>query len=131
MFKCPWGDCLQRNKYVCWFNHYNSFKTAYLKTSFKICLKRTLYTCKQPLKMAYGKSESIEDNFGKFIHQFTPETKTLIRKLDRIFKKLYRQNVFLLFDQICLNERLLPNYTERQTDRQTDTHTHTHIYIYI
>ena len=28
--------------------------------------------------MAYEKFESAQDNFGKFIHQFQPETKTLI-----------------------------------------------------
>ena len=59
----------------------------------------------------------------KFIHQFQPETKTLIRKLERILIRLYRQNVSLLFDQACLNEGLQPDYTH--------THTHTHIYIYI
>ena len=62
-------------------------------------------------------------HFGKFIRQFQPETKTLIRKLEKILMKLYRKNVSLLFNQICLNERQLPNYTH--------THTHTHIYIYI
>ena len=50
-------------------------------------------------------------NFGKFIHQFQPETKTLIKKLERILIKLYRQNVSFLFDQTWLNERLLPKYT--------------------
>ena len=40
--------------------------------------------------------------FGKFIHQFQPETKTLIRKLERILIKSYRQNVSLLFNQTCL-----------------------------
>ena len=75
----------------------------------------------QPLMMAYERSGSAWNNFGKFIHQFQPETKTLIRKLKRILIKLYRQNVSLLFNQTCLNERLLANYT----------HTHTHIYIYI
>ena len=30
----------------------------------------------QPLMMAYGRSESARDNFGKFLHQFQPETKT-------------------------------------------------------
>ena len=69
--------------------------------------------------MAYEESESGRDNFGKFIHQFQTETKSLISKLERIFIKLYRQNVSLLFNETCLNERLQPN------------HTHTHIYIYI
>ena len=60
--------------------------------------------------MAYERSESTQDNFGKFIHQFQPETKTLIRKLERILIKLYRENVSL-FNKTCLNERLRPNYT--------------------
>ena len=60
--------------------------------------------------MAYEKFESAQDNFGKFIHKFLPETKRLIRKLERILIKLFRQNVSLSFNQTCLNERLLPNY---------------------
>ena len=36
------------------------------------------------------------ENFGKFIYQFQPKTKTLIRNI-----KLYRQNVSLLFNQTC------------------------------
>ena len=44
--------------------------------------------------MPYKGFESTRDNFGKFIHQFQPETKRLIRKLERILSKLYRQNVF-------------------------------------
>ena len=60
--------------------------------------------------MAYEGSESARNNFGKFIHQFQPETKRLIRKLERILIKLYRQNVCLLFNETCLNERLLPIY---------------------
>ena len=39
--------------------------------------------------MAYEGSESARDNFGKFINQFQPETKTLSRKLERILDKLY------------------------------------------
>ena len=60
--------------------------------------------------MAFERSESTQDNFGRFIDQFQPETKTLIKKLVKIFKKLYRQNVSLLLNQTCFNERLLPNY---------------------
>ena len=40
--------------------------------------------------MVYERFESARDNFGKVIHQFEPETKTLIRKLERILIKLYR-----------------------------------------
>ena len=83
---------------------------------------------KRPLMMADKKSEYARDNFGKFIYQFHPETKTLIRKLEKILIKLYRQNVSLLFNQTCLNERL---YTNTHTQTHTDTHTHIYIYIYI
>ena len=65
--------------------------------------------------MAYARFESARDNFGKFIHQFLPETKTLNMKLERILIKLYRQNVFLLSNKTRLNERLLPNYTHTHT----------------
>ena len=43
--------------------------------------------------MDYEKSEIARDNFGKFIHQFPPEARTLLRKLERILIKLYKQNV--------------------------------------
>ena len=39
----------------------------------------------------------------------------------------HKRNVSLLFNQTCLNERLLPNYTPTHTH----IHTHTHIYIHI
>ena len=39
--------------------------------------------------MAYDRFESARDYFEKFIQQFQPETKTLIRKLERILIKLY------------------------------------------
>ena len=47
-------------------------------------INNTLYTSKQPLMMAYEEFKSAWDNFGKFIYQFQLETKTLIRKLERI-----------------------------------------------
>ena len=53
--------------------------------------------------MAYEESESARDNFGKFINQFQPETKTLIRKLERILNKIYRENLSFLFNETCLN----------------------------
>ena len=59
--------------------------------------------------MAYEGSEIARENFGKFIQQFQPETRTKkpIKKLDIILFKPYRQNVSLLFHQICLDDSLL------------------------
>ena len=53
--------------------------------------------------MAYERSESAQDNFGKFIHQFQSETKAVIRKIESILIKLYRQNVSLLFNQTYIH----------------------------
>ena len=101
-----------------WYKPSKAFKTLFKKTN-------TPYTRKQPLMMAYEGSESVWGNFRRFIYQFQPETKTLIRKIERILNKSYRQNLFLLFNETCLNERQLPNYTH------THTHTRTHKYICI
>ena len=68
-----------------------NFPNSFLKNNIP-------YTCKQPLMMAYEESESAWDNFGKFLHQFQPETKTLMRKFERILNELYRQNLYLLFN---------------------------------
>ena len=50
--------------------------------------------------MAYERSEGVLDNFGKFIHQIQPETKTFIRKLEMILIKLYKQNVSIISSNI-------------------------------
>ena len=83
--------------------------------------------------MAYERCKSTRDNFGKFIYQFQPETKTLIRELVRILIKFYRQNVSLLLNQTCLHKRLLLSHTHTHTHTHTHMHarTHTHIHIYI
>ena len=52
--------------------------------------------------MVYEGSESAQDTLGKFIYQFQPETKTVIRKLERILNKSYRQNLSLLFNEIYI-----------------------------
>ena len=99
---------LYNRRLVC--NITNNYSVQLCYTSFTLC------ACKQPLMMTYEKSESAQDNFGKFIYQFQPKTKTLIRKLERILIKLYRQK--------CLY------YTIKHEGFLT-THTHTHTYIYV
>ena len=69
-----------------------------------IYVSSEVYTSKQPLMIAYEGSESAQDNFGKFIYQFQPETKTLIRRLERILNKLYKLNLSLSFNETYLNE---------------------------
>ena len=73
-----------------------------MKKLFQKFFKSTLYTCKQPLMMAYERFDSTWNNFGKFIRQLQPETKALIQKLERILIKSYWHNVSLLFNNIYI-----------------------------
>ena len=50
-----------------------------------------LYTRKQPLMMAYERSQRAWDNFCKFNYKFQTKTKTHYRKLERIFIKYYEE----------------------------------------
>ena len=54
--------------------------------------------------MAYELCLSTLDDFDKFIHKFQRETKTLIRKLERILKN-YIDKMSLLFNQIYIFEQ--------------------------
>ena len=53
------------------------------------------------------------------MNQFPPNTIKLIREFERIQKKICRHKMSIMFNEICINEEMLPKYT------------HTHIYIYI
>ena len=49
----------------------------------------------------------------------------ILREFERIQKKICRHKMSIMFNEICINEEMLPKYTH------THTHTHTYIYIYI
>ena len=84
----------------------------YTFTEFLEC---NLYICKQSLMIAYEGTKYARDNFGEFIYQLQPKTKTLVGKLESIQIKLHGQNVSLLFNLICLNESQQPTYKHSHT----------------
>ena len=78
--------------------------------------------------------------FGKSIYQFQLDTKILIREIERILDTLYRHNIYLLLNETCLNELLLPHsqiyiftniYIYKYIYLYIYTHTHSQIYLYI
>ena len=75
-----------------------------------------------PLKiMAFARDTF---NYGQYLNQFPPPNNIkVIREFERIQKKICRHKMSIMFNEICINEEMLPKYTH--------THTHTHIYIYI
>ena len=71
--------------------------------------------------MAQSRAESTRDtyNYGQYLNQFPPNTIKVIREFERIQKKICRHKMSIMFDEICINEKILPKYT------------YIYIYIYI
>ena len=63
----------------------------------KIFLTFSYFTA---IYMTYEGSESAREQFGEFIYQLQPKIKALVRKLERILIKLYRQHMPLSFNKI-------------------------------
>ena len=74
-----------------------------------------------PLMMAQSLAESTWEitSYGRFINQFSPNIIRSIQQIQKINKKNCKQNISIMFNQICINKEMLPKYT----------HTHTHIYM--
>ena len=71
--------------------------------------------------MAQSQAESTWDihNYGKYINQFPPNTIKAIGQHERINKKICRQKMSIIFNEIGNNEEILPIYI------------YIYIYIYI
>ena len=82
----------------------------------------TLLLCKKKSIWAVGTWEI--NNYGKYINQFPPNTIKSIRQYERINKKICRQKMSIIFNEIYI-------YVYIYIHAHTHTHTHTHIYIYI
>ena len=50
-------------------------------------------------------------NFGQFLNTLDVSLKQIIRKKENLINKLNRVKSAILFNETCLNEKLLPNYT--------------------
>ena len=73
--------------------------------------------------MVHGRAESTRDtyNYGQYINQFPPNTIKVIREFERIQKKICRHKMSIMFNEISINEEMLPKYT----------YIYIYIYIYI
>ena len=85
--------------------------------------KQKLQILNPPLMMAQSRAESTRDtyNYGQYINQFPPNTIKVIREFERIQKKICRHKMSIMFNEICINEEMLPKYT----------YIYIYIYIYI
>ena len=71
-----------------WLSSSRSFKHISLNNQDKFCQNNlSNFLSSFPMNVLVSGR-----NFGKFIYHIQPETKTLIRKLQRILNKLYKQN---------------------------------------
>ena len=60
------------------------------------------------------------NNYGKYINQFLPHTIKSIQQYERINKKICRQKMSIIFNEICINEEMLPKYIYIYTHRVTE-----------
>ena len=51
------------------------------------------------------------ENFANFLFLFNQETRKLIRNIENIEKKLINCQLAVVFNETCLNEDILPIYT--------------------
>ena len=65
------------------------------------------------MMMAQSWAESTWDtyNYGQYINQFPPNRIKVIREFERIQKKICRHKMSIMFNEICINEEMLPKYT--------------------
>ena len=93
-------------------------------------MQRSRHFCSiHTLMMAQDRVEStrLTISYGSFINQFPLDTIKSIRQLERTFTKICRQNISILFNEICINEEMLP----KKPHTHTHTHTHTHLFSFI
>ena len=84
--------------------------------SIVVCIPCTFYPT---LGHHQSRAESTRDayNYGQYINQFPQNTIKVIREFEQIQKKICRHKMSIMFNEICINEEMLPKYT--------------YIYIYI
>ena len=72
--------------------------------------------------MAQSRAESTRDtcNYGQYINQFPQNTIKVIREFERIQKKICRHKMSIMFNEICINEEMLPKYTYINTPQDTN-----------
>ena len=77
-----------------------------------------------PQMMAQSRAESTRDtyNYGQYINQFPLNMIKAIRQYERIQKKICRQKMSIMFNEICINKEMLPKFI------YIYIYTHTHIY---
>ena len=50
-------------------------------------------------------------NFGALLHRLNTSNKSLVRNLEKIYKKQVQVSYGLMFNRTCLLENILPKYT--------------------
>ena len=78
--------------------------------------------------MAQDRAENarVTISYWIFFNQFPTDTIKSIRRRERTYPKMCRQNMSVLFNEICINKEILPKYTHTYTQTNTRTHIHIH-----
>lgn len=61
--------------------------------------------------MIQERIESARVNHGTFVNTFHLEVKKILRKIEKMKKRIIKQGISVVFNNVCLNEGMLPKYT--------------------
>ena len=84
----------------------NPFKSKRYTYIVVVCKNKSYisFVIDPPLMMAQSRAETTRDsyNYGQYINQFPPNTIKAIRQYQRIQKKLCRQKMAIMFNEIWM-----------------------------
>ena len=61
--------------------------------------------------MAVENAETRRSNLGQLLFNMDCESRLIVRKVEKLNKKLVANSSGVLFNQVCIDEGLLPKYT--------------------
>ena len=84
-----------------------------VRTSLLLEIMALAFKCNSVNSASKSRAESTRDtyNYGQYLNQFPPNTIKVIREFEGIQKRICRHKMSIMFNEICINEEMLPKYT--------------------
>ena len=99
--------------YIYIYTHFVEYNRHFLSTYFLVdpfILPYWSYSIRREL-IDISSTINISSNYGRYINQFPLNIIRSIRQHERINKKICRQKMSIIFNEICINEETLSKYT--------------------
>ena len=61
--------------------------------------------------MADSAAETGQETMGQLLKDFHPNVRSIIRRTEKIWRKIKKKEISVVFNEFCIKESLLPKYT--------------------